>query len=117
MNFSLTPEQQQVSIDVELVPGFPLASVDSLHHQVATASDALGRHVKLVGSQVPADKDFELVWKPKAAAAPQTSLFYETVAGQDYLLAMVTPPTLDAAPKLLPTNAMRLGSSSGRVVR
>ncbi len=53
------------------------------------------------------------MWKPKAAAVPQTSLFYESVGGQDYLLAMVTPPTLDAAPKLLPRELIFVIDNSG----
>ena len=44
---------------------------------------------------------------------PQTSLFYESVGGQDYLLAMVTPPTLDAAPKLLPRELIFVIDNSG----
>ena len=41
------------------------------------------------------------------------SLFYESVGGQEYLLAMVTPPTLDAAPKLLPRELIFVIDNSG----
>ena len=94
--------------------GFALGDITSSYHEIAlkrtgdnTATLALAQ------GSVPADKDFELVWKPKAAAAPQTSLFYESVGGQDYLLAMVTPPTLDAAPKLLPRELIFVIDNSG----
>src|SRR3981081_2853651 len=41
----VTSAQQQVSIDVQLAPGFPLQWVDSLHHQIPTAPASLGRHI------------------------------------------------------------------------
>ena len=108
------PKINPVSIEVTLDAGFALGDVTSSFHEIAlkrtgdnTATLALAQ------GSVPADKDFELVWKPKAAAAPQTSLFYESVGGQDYLLAMVTPPTLDAAPKLLPRELIFVIDNSG----
>src|SRR5262249_5610645 len=73
----VTSEQQQVNIDVELDPGFQLESVDSLHHQVATTVDSVGRHIKLAGSQVPADQDFELVWTPAVLHDVQGAVFAE----------------------------------------
>jgi Ca-activated chloride channel family protein len=88
----VTNVQQKVNIDVELAPGFPLAAVDSLHHQVATTSDAIGRHVKLTGSQVPADRDFELVWTPAAFSDVQGSLFAERDGSDTYAMLILTPP-------------------------
>ena len=67
----------------------------------------------LAGATVPADKDFELTWSPKVASVPQTALFHETVNGQDYLLAMVTPPTLESAGKLLPRELIFVIDNSG----
>ena len=108
------PKINPVSIEVTLDAGFALGDITSSYHEIAlkrtgdnTATLALAQ------GSVPADKDFELVWKPKAVAAPQTSLFYESVGGQDYLLAMVTPPTLDAAPKLLPRELIFVIDNSG----
>ncbi|MGA7458151.1 MAG: marine proteobacterial sortase target protein [Methyloceanibacter sp.] len=108
------PKINPVSIEGTLDAGFALGDITSSYHQIAlkrtgdnTATLALAE------GSVPADKDFELVWKPKAAAAPQTSLFYENVGGQNYLLAMVTPPTLDAAPKLLPRELIFVIDNSG----
>ena len=49
----------------------------------------------------------------RPAAAPQTALFHESVGGQDYLLAMVTPPTLDSAAKLLPRELIFVIDNSG----
>jgi Ca-activated chloride channel family protein len=109
-----TPKINPVSIQVTLDAGFALGDITSSYHEIAlkrTGDDTAT--LGLAQGSVPADKDFELVWKPKAAAAPQTSLFYETVGGRDYLLAMVTPPTLDAAPKVLPRELIFVIDNSG----
>lgn len=108
------PKINPVSIEVTLDAGFALGDIKSSYHEIAlkrTGDDTAT--LALEQGSVPADKDFELVWKPKVAAAPQTSLFFETVGGQDYLLAMVTPPTLDAAPKLLPRELIFVIDNSG----
>ena len=91
----VTSEQQQVNIDVELAPGFPLQSVDSPHHSVVTTADSLGKHVRLSGSQVPADRDFELVWVPAAIADAQGAVFAERYGEETYALLMISPPEQD----------------------
>lgn len=79
MGTTLTPERvtsatQHVDIDVDLFPGFALQSVESLHHTVTVAQDGVGRHVKLSGTEVPADRDFELVWTPEQVPSLQISI-------------------------------------------
>ena len=49
------------------------------------------RVIKLADGPVPADRDFELTWKPAAASAPSVGLFRERVGDADYVLAFVTP--------------------------
>src|SRR6202000_1545099 len=93
----LTPErvtsaQQHVDVDVELAPGFALQSVESLHHNVTVTKDEVGRRVKLSGSQVPADRDFELVWTPAQVASLQASVFGERIGEETYALAILSPP-------------------------
>jgi Ca-activated chloride channel homolog len=109
-----SPKINPVSIKVTLNAGFVLGDVKSSFHQIAL--DRTGDEtasLTLAGGTVPADKDFELTWSPKAASVPQTALFHETVNGQDYLLAMVTPPTLESAAKLLPREAIFVIDNSG----
>ena len=108
------PKVNPVTIKVTLNAGFDLGDVTSAHHKIAlTRSGDESATLTLADGVVPADKDFELVWKPKAATLPQTALFYETVGGSDHLFAMVTPPTLDAAPKLLPRELIFVIDNSG----
>jgi len=92
------PPVNPVAVTVRLQPGFPLAEVKSHHHPVVTetvAGDA--RLIKLAEGPVPADRDFELTWKPAASAVPSVGLFRERVGDADYLLAFVTPPAVAAS--------------------
>ncbi len=82
-----------VSITVRLRPGFALTGLSSRNHAVSTRNDpAGGKIVSLVGGEVPADRDFELIWRAAPSSAPTVGLFREHVAGGDYVLAQVTPP-------------------------
>jgi Ca-activated chloride channel homolog len=103
-----------VSIQVTLNAGFVLGDIKSSFHQIALnkTGDETAT-LSLADGTVPADKDFELTWTPKAVSVPQTALFHEIVNGQDYLLAMVTPPALDSAPKLLPRELIFVIDNSG----
>jgi Ca-activated chloride channel family protein len=108
------PKINPVSIEVTLDAGFVLGDIKSSYHEIAlkrTGDETAA--FSLVRGTVPADKDFELTWSPKAAAVPQTALFHETVNGQDYLLAMVTPPTLESTPELLPRELIFVIDNSG----
>src|SRR5258706_781675 len=86
------------AITVRLQAGFPLGEVKSHHHQVKIESpDDSTRIIRLAEGVVPADRDFELTWKPAAERAPSVGLFREHVGDADYLLAFVTPPTIEQA--------------------
>jgi Ca-activated chloride channel family protein len=101
LGVNVTPErvtspQQQVSIDVQLAPGFPLQSVDSLHHEIATTPDSLGKHIRLTGSELAADRDFELVWVPAVSPDVQAAVFAEHAGAETYAMLMLTPPHEEA---------------------
>ncbi|MBR1286651.1 marine proteobacterial sortase target protein [Bradyrhizobium sp. AUGA SZCCT0177] len=84
------------TITVRLQAGFPLGEIKSHHHAIKTESpDGSTRIIKLAEGAVPADRDFELTWKPAAEKAPSVGLFREHVGGNDYLLAFVTPPSVE----------------------
>jgi len=86
------------SITVHLNAGFALGDVKSPFHAVKIDSpDATSRVIRLADRQVPADRDFELTWKPAAEKAPSVGLFREHVGEADYLLAFVTPPSVEQA--------------------
>lgn len=91
------------SITVRLKAGFPLGDIKSHHHNVRVESpDSATRIVTLSDGAVPADRDFELTWKPAAEKAPSVGLFHERIGDADYLLAFVTPPGADQAARKPP---------------
>jgi Ca-activated chloride channel homolog len=86
------------TITVHLQAGFPLGDVKSPFHAVRIESpDSTTRIIRLADGPVPADRDFELTWKPAAEKAPSVGLFREHVGNADYLLAFVTPPSVEQA--------------------
>lgn len=85
-----------VSIRVDLDAGFPLQSVTSPYHAISRQTlDAGHVLIRLKHQQVPADRDFRLVWTPQAGHGPRAAVFNETVKGDNYHLVMVMPPSQD----------------------
>jgi Ca-activated chloride channel family protein len=103
------------SITVHLKAGFALGEVKSQHHIVKIESpDNATRVVTLADGTVPADRDFELTWKPFAEKAPSVGLFREHVGDADYLLAFVTPPAAEqATQRPLPREVVFVIDNSG----
>ncbi|MGY4628190.1 marine proteobacterial sortase target protein [Bradyrhizobium sp. USDA 4486] len=103
------------SITVRLKAGFALGEVKSHHHHVKVEGpDTKTRVVTLADGAVPADRDFELTWKPAAEKAPSVGLFRERVGDADYLLAFVTPPSAEQAmQKPLPREVVFVIDNSG----
>ncbi|TCU62555.1 Ca-activated chloride channel family protein [Bradyrhizobium sp. R2.2-H] len=103
------------SITVRLKAGFALGEVRSHHHNVKVESpDDTTRIVTLADGVAPADRDFELTWKPAAGLAPSIGLFREHVGDSDYLLAFVTPPGVEqATQKPLPREVVFVIDNSG----
>ena len=102
------------TITVRLQAGFPLGDVASHHHRVNIASpDNNTRIITLADGPVPADRDFELSWKPAAEKAPSVGLFREHVGKSDYLLAFVTPPAAQAEQTPMPREVIFVIDNSG----
>jgi len=103
------------TITVHLQAGFPLGEVKSHHHSIKTEkADASTSIIRLAEGAVPADRDFELSWKPAAEKAPSVGLFREHVGDADYLLAFVTPPSVEQAQqKPLPREVIFVIDNSG----
>lgn len=112
---SKNPPINPTSITVHLKAGFALGEVKSHHHNIKIESpDDTTRVVTLAEGTVPADRDFELTWKPAAAKAPSVGLFREHVGDADYLLALVTPPAAEqTTQKPLPRELVFVIDNSG----
>ena len=82
-----------VSLSVDLQPGFPVRDVRSTHHRLS--QQTLGsNHYQLALDQrdLPADRDFELVWEPDLGTRPEASIVAEKIGDETYALITVTPP-------------------------
>ncbi len=92
----LRPEEGKinpVALRVRLAAGFPLADIASAYHSVDIVEDGTEAiQVTLAEGAVPADRDFELTWRPEVSTAPIAGLFTEPFDGAHYLLAMILPP-------------------------
>ena len=89
-----------VQMRIELNPGFQVAEITSPYHAIkTTGSTEEGFTITLDGDAVPADRDFELVWKPRPGDTPVAAVFTEEEGDGTYLLMMVTPPETEGAPK------------------
>jgi Ca-activated chloride channel family protein len=106
-----------VTIDVELDAGFPVGELLSRYHSVLTeAVGGAGRRyrVRLREAQVPADRDFELAWTPRAGRLPQSAAFEEEKDGVRYALVTLFPPVGPAAAQSrLPRETVYLIDTSG----
>ena len=102
-----------VSISVSLNAGFELGDVKSSFHTIADkVIDADSQVIGLAQAELPAEKDFELTWTAKGTA-PQVGMFKEQVGGKDYLLATVTPPSVQTQGKVQARETVFVIDNSG----
>lgn len=82
-----------VSLSIDLAPGFPLGTVESPYHPILTIAEPDGRqHITLRADNVPADRDFQLIWQPAPGHSPTMALFREQRDGDHYAFLMAMPP-------------------------
>ncbi len=82
----------QINISILLSAGFELELVKSSYHQVEeVAVNSTTRKIRLV-DDVPANRDFELVWSASNHQVPQAALFKQHKNNEDYAMLMLTPP-------------------------
>ncbi|OOZ39091.1 marine proteobacterial sortase target protein [Solemya pervernicosa gill symbiont] len=83
----------RVTMAVNLMPGFPLAKVESAYHPVKIEQQGVGEYqVAFAEGPVKADRDFELHWVPASGSEPKAALFTQQHEGRNYALLMLMPP-------------------------
>ena len=81
-----------VTIDINLMAGFEIASLRSGYHKVNTVDvNQITKHITLDESY-QADRDFELTWSASQTDEPEIALFTQQKDDNLYLLLMATPP-------------------------
>lgn len=102
-----------VSITVHLAPGFRPANIISPYHPISVAEAGRdARTVTLAAGEEPADRDFELRWR-SASADPTVGLFRQTLDGQHYVMAAITPQANVEPGKLAPREMVFVIDNSG----
>ncbi|MBA3564748.1 MAG: VWA domain-containing protein [Gammaproteobacteria bacterium] len=102
-----------VSLVVDIDAGFPLDGIESRYHTVRI--DDLGDRytVAITGDDTPANRDFELVWRPIVGNEPGSAVFTETLDGERYALLLLMPPELNAPPVTQPREMIFVIDTSG----
>jgi Ca-activated chloride channel family protein len=86
-----------VSLLVDLAPGFRPAQIESPYHAIAVQQGPGNRYaISLTDAVVPADRDFELIWRPAAGEGPTAAVFTEEKDGEQFALIVLLPPGLSA---------------------
>lgn len=111
-----------VTLSIDLDAGFPLGDIISSYHKVSIKHQSEHRAtLVLAGETTPANRDFELIWRPKKGAAPSAAIFKETIEGDPYFLLMITPPSYETektpAPRELTFVIDTSGSMGGESIR
>lgn len=106
-----------VSITVSIESAVPLARVSTSYQGAWTEKSSPTRTVVyLQKEQSEADRDFELVFAPVAASAPQAAVYSERLGETDYALLMVMPPDPaagDRAAQAIPRETVFVIDTSG----
>ncbi len=103
-----------VTLNIRLNAGMPLAEVTSTYHPIEQHPGAEGHYrIQLAENQVPAERDFELVWRPAAASAPKAAWFVEQRESQQYGLLMLVPPGQNAATPAIGRDVVFVIDTSG----
>ncbi len=93
---------------VDLDSGFSLRSVDSTYHKIVTSVVSGSHYTVGLTGDVPADRDFELVWQPDLGNEPKSALFTE----KEFALVMVMPPAVTRSVRL-PKESIFIIDTSG----
>lgn len=102
-----------VSITVHLAPGFKPANIISPYHKISVANaGGNARTITLAAGEEPADRDFELRWR-SASADPTLGLFRQTLDGQQYVMATITPQAKVEPGKIAPREMVFVIDNSG----
>ncbi len=85
-----------VTININLAAGFPIVNIESSYHAINKQMHEDNQyHIQLLQQVTPANRDFELTWRPQASHVPQAALFTQDKDNDRYALLMLMPPEVD----------------------
>ncbi len=90
------PDANLARIHATVRAGGPLDYLESSFHRIDKRLTGDRQAEIQVKGDIPADRDFELVWRTRDSAGPEVQVFREDVAGETYAMALVSPPSSSA---------------------
>ncbi|HEX4886177.1 MAG TPA: VIT domain-containing protein, partial [Casimicrobiaceae bacterium] len=102
-----------VTLTLDIDAGVPLAKLASRTHAVKVTEHPGHRYTLVLDGPVPADRDFEAVWRPELGAAPSAAVFGESRDGRGYALVMLLPSVPDAGAPRMPREVTFVVDTSG----
>lgn len=81
-----------VVINIELDAGFATQSVISRYHNIVQKHKNNITYISLANTSIPANRDFELVWRPQSGQTPKAAVFNQKINNQNYQMVMLIPP-------------------------
>ena len=85
-----------LTIEVELLTGMRLASLESLYHDVDIHPSLDGYRLFLADPDTRTDRAFELSWTPELGDSPQSTIMSWDGGDAVYALLMLAPPLMEA---------------------
>lgn len=86
-----------VDLKIRLNAGIPLQQLSSKTHEIYNEQKSENDFaIRFAHTQVKADHDFVLNWKPIASQKPRAAVFTEKKAGENYVSLMVMPPSVES---------------------
>jgi len=94
---ALPGSTRPVTIVATIDAGVALEGLDSPTHALRVRRLPRGGwRAELAAGTVPADRDLELVWRPRRSDAPRVARFEEEIAGERYAALLFLPPSAEA---------------------
>ena len=85
-----------LTLRVALNAGMKLQFIETPHHRTTVSDGEEGQYViELATDTTPANRDFELVWAPRAGEEPTITAYREQVGDDHYTLMTIVPPAMD----------------------
>ena len=113
VNMPGSGRENRLRLSVDLDSGVSLRRVDSSYQKVATTVVSGSRYnVTLPSGDIPADRDFELVWQPDLGNEPKAAMFTEQSGPHTYALLMLMPPKASTGVRL-PKESIFIVDTSG----
>ncbi|MCE2030314.1 marine proteobacterial sortase target protein [Sessilibacter corallicola] len=82
-----------IKIEIQLDPGLELADITGLYHDIKAERKNGSYQISTDKTWQSMNRDFVITWLPATGSKPEVALFKESIAGENYGLIVLLPPT------------------------